>query len=270
MSTALRPMSLAELLDRTFYLYRKHFTLFVGIVAVPYLVLLAFQLGQVVIPKYKVGIWSVPVLLLATMLVYLGALAASQAATVIAVSQVHLDRPTSISQVFSAVRGKVLRAALIMMGVGLGVGIGLILLVVPGIILALMWSLAIPVAILEDAALGEATSRSSQLTKGHRGRIFVIFVLFLILTYMAIVAFAVPLTIVAGVLATKGVGTPEWVALAFPILTFFAQILTSPLYTIAISLVYYDERVRKEAFDLQLMMSELDGVPTGAAAASSI
>jgi hypothetical protein len=30
------------------------------------------------------------------------------------------------------------------------------------------------------------------------------------------------------------------------------------LATIALSLVYYDERVRKEAFDLQLMMMTLD------------
>jgi hypothetical protein len=32
-----------------------------------------------------------------------------------------------------------------------------------------------------------------------------------------------------------------------------------PLMTIGFSLLYYDERVRKEAFDLQLMMSTLDG-----------
>jgi hypothetical protein len=31
-----------------------------------------------------------------------------------------------------------------------------------------------------------------------------------------------------------------------------------PLATIAFSLVYYDERVRKEAFDLQLMMTTID------------
>jgi hypothetical protein len=30
------------------------------------------------------------------------------------------------------------------------------------------------------------------------------------------------------------------------------------LGTIALSLVYYDQRVRKEAFDLQLMMSTID------------
>jgi hypothetical protein len=44
----LRPLSLGELLDRTFSLYRKHFFLFVGIAAIPYsfffIINLAFSL----------------------------------------------------------------------------------------------------------------------------------------------------------------------------------------------------------------------------------
>src|SRR6266853_668038 len=36
----LRPLSLGELLDRTFFLYRQHFLLFIGIAAMPYLILL--------------------------------------------------------------------------------------------------------------------------------------------------------------------------------------------------------------------------------------
>jgi hypothetical protein len=39
---------------------------------------------------------------------------------------------------------------------------------------------------------------------------------------------------------------------------FLSACLVGPLATIAFSLVYFDERVRKEAFDLQLMMSTLD------------
>ena len=44
MTTALRPLTLGELLDRTFLLYRQHFVVFVGIAALPHLALLAFQL----------------------------------------------------------------------------------------------------------------------------------------------------------------------------------------------------------------------------------
>src|SRR5215475_2410940 len=40
----LRPLSMGELLDRTFYLYRNNFPLFVGITAIPQLVVLTLRL----------------------------------------------------------------------------------------------------------------------------------------------------------------------------------------------------------------------------------
>ena len=39
---------------------------------------------------------------------------------------------------------------------------------------------------------------------------------------------------------------------------YFTQCLVGPLMTIALALLYYDERVRKEAFDLELMMAAID------------
>jgi hypothetical protein len=49
---------------------------------------------------------------------------------------------------------------------------------------------------------------------------------------------------------------------------FVAESLVGAVGTIAFSLVYYDERVRKEAFDLQLMMSTIDAsaLPPGSPA----
>jgi len=45
----LRPLSIGELLDRTFSLYRRNFLLFVGIAALPQLLVLALQLVQVIL-----------------------------------------------------------------------------------------------------------------------------------------------------------------------------------------------------------------------------
>jgi hypothetical protein len=39
---------------------------------------------------------------------------------------------------------------------------------------------------------------------------------------------------------------------------FLARSIAFPIATIAVSLIYYDERVRKEAFDLQLMMEAIN------------
>jgi hypothetical protein len=42
-----------------------------------------------------------------------------------------------------------------------------------------------------------------------------------------------------------------------------------PLATIAMTLIYYDVRVRKEGFDLQLMMATIEGGGQGAQIAAS-
>jgi hypothetical protein len=276
MTTSLRPMSLGELLDRSFFLYRKHFALFVGIIALPHLVVLAFQLiGVVIRPRPTMAftvmtvIWS-----LGSIVVYLGAAAASQGATVVAVSKVHLGTGTSISDAFAGIKGRILYLALIMIGVGVGVGIGFVLLIVPGVILALMWSLTIPVAVLEDKGLRDATSRSAELTKGNRGRIFVISFLFIVLMYIVIMLWEVPIFAAIGIFARGGPRAmtvlPLWTQIAVPVCTFLSQCLVGPLLTIALSLVYYDQRVRKEAFDLQLMMSTIDSTQGGTTAPAAV
>jgi hypothetical protein len=45
--------------------------------------------------------------------------------------------------------------------------------------------------------------------------------------------------------------------------TFIANVLVVPVMTIASAILYYDLRVRKEAFDLQVMMAPLVGPVTG-------
>lgn len=262
MTTALRPLSTGELLDRTFSLYRSHFGLFLGIFALPHLVVLAFQCMGVVIksPGNQLSdifanlFWSMGALVL-TVIVS----AASQAATVIAVSQVHLDRPASVSDSFSRVKGEIAGVIGMSMLIGLGVAAGFVALIVPGIILAMMWSLAVPVKILENKGATDAMTRSADLTKGDRGRIFVIWLLFVVLSFGVGFLLRWPLEAAAGVSSIVGLqrSTRAWQA-ALLVSTFVSECLVGPLATIAFSLVYYDERVRKEAFDLQLMMTTLD------------
>jgi len=55
---------------------------------------------------------------------------------------------------------------------GLAVGIGMILLIIPGIIVAVMLWVAIPVAVVERPGVIESLKRSADLTKGQRWTIF--------------------------------------------------------------------------------------------------
>ena len=256
MTTALRPLSTGELLDRTFYLYRNHFALFVGIFALPQLCSLTLQFVNLALKTPGAKIY----ILLATMAMLLGALAASaaaQAATVMAVSRVHLDLPASVIDSFSRVKNKILGVVGLSLAIGIAVGIGCIFLLVPGILLMLRWSLAVPAKVLENRGVGDAMSRSSELTQGNRGRIFAIWTLFIMLDIGVDSMVRWPIRVAAGVSGAAGFLPLGW-RVVMIVATFISSCLVGPLATIAFSLVYYDQRVRKEAFDLQLMMNTLD------------
>jgi uncharacterized membrane protein len=272
MVTALRPLTTGELLDRTFSLYRTHFALFAGIVALPHLASLAFQLAGVALVATGTTIFAALWLFfwgLGGAVVGLLVAAASQAATIVAVSQVHLDRPTSVFEAFARVKHKILGVIGLTIVIALGVGMGFILLIVPGVLLTLMWSLAVPVAVLEDKGVGDAMSRSAELTKGDRWRIFVIWLLFLVLSLAVTLLLQWPVTLVAEAMGKTGSTPIIGIQVASAVMSFVSQCLVGPLGTIAFSLVYYDERVRKEAFDLQLMMSTLDGTQVQTAPAGA-
>ena len=60
---------------------------------------------------------------------------------------------------------------------------GMVALVVPGIILTVMWSASLPVLINENLSVIGSFGRSRQLTKGSRGKIFLMLLLCLIVVY---------------------------------------------------------------------------------------
>jgi hypothetical protein len=292
-TTALRPLTLGELLDRTFFLYRKHFVLFAGIVALPQLIALGFQLvglalGMRAATSLAFAAGSI-FWLLASLGVYLTAYAGSQAATVVAVSEVHLGKPLSIIQAFSRVRSRIPNVVLVMIAMmfvftacivfgvlpgillqsGVVTFLGVLAMIVFVVVLFLMWSLAVAVTVLESKGLIGSIIRSSELTKGHRLRIFVILLLFLFLVYCVYMLCYVPVfAVVAVISGTNPQAVMGWAQVAIALSGFIAQCLVGPLMTLALTLVYYDERVRKEAFDIQLMMATLDGPQAGAASAT--
>jgi hypothetical protein len=262
MTTALRPLSTGELLDRTFSLYRSHFGLFVGIFALPYLVVLAFRLVGLVFQSQSPQIsnilmnlvWSMGALFLILIVS-----AASQAAAVVAVSNLHLDRPASVMDSFSTVKGEIPGVIGVSLLVGMASGFAFFAFIVPGVLLLIMWSLAVPAKVLEHRSATDSMSRSMELTKGSRGRIFVIGLLIFVLSIGVSWLLQWPILIAAGFSMKTGIQRMAigWQVAAL-VAEFVSRSLVGALGTIALSLVYYDQRVRKEAFDLQLMMSTID------------
>jgi hypothetical protein len=130
-------------------------------------------------------------------------------------------------------------------------------------------ALAIPACILEHLPVGVALRRSWYLTKGSVGRIMLVNLLTWVLSVVLGLALTVPGQILSATLPSK--------ALLLGLVLqhiggFIAGVLAGPIATTAIALIYYDQRVRKEAFDLQHMMEAMgsQAVPPPQAAAPSI
>src|SRR5215469_18396561 len=121
MVTVLRPLSISELLDRTFHLYRNKFLVFVGIMAVPQLIVLALRLTVAAILTVNPFERFNPLGLLVGLASYI-AIEISAAATVMAVSNIHLDRPVSLGLAFSSARPSMLRVVWIAFVVGFASG----------------------------------------------------------------------------------------------------------------------------------------------------
>jgi hypothetical protein len=258
MTTLLRPLSLGELLDRTFTLYRHHFVIFVAIVALPNLVGLAMQMANVATGGDQASLGYQLLFMLAALIVSLVTYSMSQAATIQAVSELHLGRTVTIAGAFRAIRDQVLIVCGISLAIGVMIFGGLLLLILPGLYLALRWSLVIPVAVLERAGLWRAIERSGDLTRGDLPRIFVIYFLYFVLVMIFNAMIMIPIGILFFIRGADPTNPDLTLNILAQVASYAVSCIFGPLLTIAMSLVYYDERVRKEAFDLDHLITQAE------------
>lgn len=252
MTHTLRPLSLGQLLDQTFNIYRTNFVLFIGISSVPNIALLALQFGFsgiISVDRKEVGIVTVIAGLFALVAsAFVSALVT--AATTLGVSDIYLDRPTTIMSCFSRVARKAPRVVFVSFIVGLIVGLGTLLCIIPGIYWAGVYGLAVPAAVLEDINGSQAISRSKDLTRDSVGRIIVVYFLTTIFTIGMLLALDAGLSLI-GLATSKALNKQ----VLDQVLTTLGGILFGPVTAIALTLAYYDQRVRKEAFDIEHMMA---------------
>lgn len=276
----LRPLSLGEILDRTFTLYRRHFVLFLGITALPHLLILGLNLAQVFlirVPTVPVkppveqfqgginsGLFAFGIIGgLIGLIVYMVAYLFSQGGTIYAVSELYLGRTTTIGASLRRMWGQLANLFGVSLLNGLAILGATLFLIIPGIYVACRLITCIPAALLENLGARESLGRSFRLTKDYAGRAFVIYLLFLAILYACTLLFAVPFGVGVALNANNPAMLRLWTAFA-DVGGFFAQVLVGPIFLIATSVFYFDLRVRKEAFDLQLMMN-----PEGAVSGSS-
>ncbi|MBS1842124.1 MAG: hypothetical protein JSS69_05965 [Acidobacteria bacterium] len=267
-ATDIRPMSLGEVLDRTFSLYKNNFLLLTGILAVPMLIKFVFAVG---IEWYQraslAGVAARPgarsQFFVGVILASIGAglidfvlRSASQGGTIIAVSEIYLGRKPTVAGSYRPVMQKLWSLIGLILLTALMCGAGFVFLIIPGILLLVKTAMTTNVLMLEDETVGGSISRSWDLTKEFGLQIFLIFVLVFVIGMVVSAVLVTPITVAIGIMKLKTV--PMWMAVLQHLATFLAEVLVGPIGTIAMCLMYYNLRVRKEAFDLQHLMTSLE------------
>jgi hypothetical protein len=277
----LRPLSIGELLDRSFSIYRRNFLLFLGISAIPHLLVLALQLARLafttsafpVLPGARSEFqaassgFSLEGLLGAAAFFVLGLVVSviaylfSQGGTVFAVSELYLGRATTIGQSLRRVRGELIALFFVVFLGYLAIVVGFLFFFIPGVYLACRLCVCIPAALLENLGPFDAFGRSFQLTEQNAGRAFLILLLYAVLWYDAVIVVDVPF-VFAVQAAVHNPGTVRTLTALVEVGNWVANVLITPVFTIASAIFYFDLRVRKEGFDLQLMLNPLRGEVT--------
>jgi len=124
--------------------------------------------------------------------------------------------------------------------------------VVYGVLMSLRYSLAMPVCVVEGVATGAAIKRSIQLSKGSRGRIFVLGLLVYAIRTMLGLILGFPLIFFS--MKHLGQPLPIWLLAVTQVAGFLINTFIGPIYSTGLTLFYYDQRVRKEGFDIVWMM----------------
>jgi hypothetical protein len=130
----------------------------------------------------------------------------------------------------------------------LGVMLGLVLLIVPGLILAVMWTVSAPSLVVEQRGVFESLQRSRDLTRGHRWSIFGLLVVYMILS-MIVGGVVAGVGLAAGVSTMRGVAALTTYTPVVVISTFLSSLTNGfqgVLVAAGAASIYYELRTTKE------------------------
>jgi len=264
----IRPMGLADILDSSIRLYRHNFGPFLGIVAIAWAPALAIQLyamhwymslfisGQPSEVDFLSLAGGAMALVLASAVVYLVAVPLAQGALIWAISKRYLGQTIGIGEAYRVVVDKLGHIVLAIILTSLVAFLGTLACVIPGIVFAFMFSFTIPEVVLGNRNAVDAMRRSWELAAYDFWK--VVLTLFVLSLLVGIIGAAL--------------GAPfQWVTMIpvpaekMTLLYTFSggmrglvQVILQPVQIVGTILLYYDLRIRKEGFDIQLLAETVE------------
>jgi hypothetical protein len=284
------PLTSGAILDRTISLYIRNFVLFFGIMLIPQ----ALSYANGIVLGKSLG-WSnrltTVLYVLVYIVIYLLSFAAGTGAATVAISSRYLDREISVAAAYrqglrriGSIMGAWIVAVILIGLVFLGVLVGWTVLfgvssaihpTIPPVLAALLpWLLILaavfsvgrmlasyclitPANVLENCSARQSRRRSRLLTRGTRWLILGIFLLYTSLSMIASYGLTLLVNLAMGIsprlLFTAGQNYIHYLVRA-PL-----QFLFAPIPAILVVLIYYNQRIRKEGYDLVLLADALAG-----------
>lgn len=127
--------------------------------------------------------------------------------------------------------------------------IGFALLIIPGVFLVVVWSVAIPASVVERPGIFGAFSRSWQLTKGYRWPVLGILLILLVI----LIGFGLITGAVAGIVIFAMDGL-----MLLAVVNYVISAISGALMSVAIAVTYHDLRVAKEGVSTAQMAAVFD------------
>lgn len=288
--SGIRPMSFGEILDGSLTLYRRNFGVFLRL-AIASLIVPVLLIGYFALFMLDTAMMSfmmmVPdpkliILLILIVVTYIIGTLMLTAGTIRVVSDSYLDRHTTFGQAIGLGLSKIWPLFIVGLGKGILLGVlgavvgvalavggpmlagagtlGTLILIAGGIVgawlciwVAAAYGVTTPVVVLESLkGAFDAFGRSWGLTRGSRGRVVGLFVVATLLFSV------VPQLLVALIGAALTKASPQ-AGGALILLSYALPIILYPAIACVVTLMYYDLRVRREAFDLQMLSKQLGG-----------
>ena len=112
------------------------------------------------------------------------------------------------------------------------------------------------VMLVEGKGVFESFSRSFSLARGNVRRLMAMTLFTTFATYSALMILLLPLSwygYLHGVDLLNSINWPAWYSIAYSVLGPLSSILLTPVWMLGLSLLYVDERVRHEGYDIELM-----------------
>jgi hypothetical protein len=192
---SVQPISPGAVVARIWEIYRDQF----GVLAVTALVLYALQFVIYLVLSPAAGI-ALAVVFWALSVLYQG--------MVVKLVQDVQDgrRDHSVGELLQSVEPVFWPLVAVSILFGIGVGIGFVLLIIPGLILLVIWSVVAPVTVLERPGVFAAFGRSRELVRGNGWNVFGV----IVIVFLSVAVLSIAAGLIASSLGSVGRSLVQW------------------------------------------------------------